>query len=150
MIRMRAARGGARGLVALLATATCLLVVAPQPAGAARPVEEEFAAMVNDTRMLAGKSSMTLKDRLSRIARRHSRRMANANRLFHSNLNRVLGKGGAAAAENVGYADSLSQLLRLFLNSPAHADNLLGNWSRTGVGIVKARGRIWITQVFKS
>ena len=147
---MTVARHPARRIVALVATTACLVAVAPAPAEAARPREERFAAMVDEVRQTAGKSSMNLSDRLSKVARRHSRRMAAANRLFHSNLSRLLGKGGGAVAENVGYAGDLPQLLRMFLNSPAHAKNLLGKWSKTGIGIVKARGRFWVTQIFRS
>lgn len=136
--------------IALAVAATCTLTLAPEPAQAARPKEERFAAMVDEVRQLAGKGSMSLSDRLSKKARRHSKRMARSNRLFHSNLHRLLSKNGRRVGENVGYGSDPGSLLRSFLNSPAHAQNLLGSWSRTGVGIVKRRGRIWITQIFKS
>ena len=53
-------------------------------------------------------------------------------------------------AENVGYGDSLPELLRAFLHSPPHEDNLLGHWDRTGIGIVKHGRRHWLTQIFRS
>ena len=104
--------------------------------------------MVNDVRATALLSTMSLSDRLSKIARRHSRRMARQRALSHSDLNGLLRSGASSAGENVGYGDDLSGLLKAFLNSPAHAENLLGKWNETGVGIVRSGGRLWITQIF--
>ncbi len=139
-----------RRLVALLATAACLVGLAPGPAQAARPREEQFAVMVNDVRATALLSSLSLSDRLSKIARRHSRRMAESGGLFHSDLSRLLRAGVNSVGENVGYGSDLAGLLKAFLNSPAHAQNLLGKWEQTGVGIVRRGGRLWITQIFRS
>jgi uncharacterized protein YkwD len=91
---------------------------------------------------------MKLSDRLSEVARKHSNRMAGQGELFHSNLERLLGPGIHAVGENVGYGGSLDDLLKAFLASPPHAENLLGDYQKTGVGIVRADGQIWITQVF--
>jgi uncharacterized protein YkwD len=140
----------ARRGAALVAVATCLLALAPEPAQAARPLEEEFAALVDQVRDASGKGSMSLSDRLSRTARHHSRRMAASGKLFHSNLSRLLSRSSGGVAENVGYGDSLTELLKAFLHSPPHKDNLLGGWDQTGVGVVKVGGRYWLTQIFRS
>jgi uncharacterized protein YkwD len=140
----------ARRLVAVLATAACLVGLAPGPAQAARPLEEEFAVMVGDLRSTGGLSTMSLSDRLSKRARKHSRRMARAGSLFHSDLSRLLGAGVSSVGENVGYGSDLPGLLKAFVHSPAHLDNLLGKWNQTGVGIVRRGGRLWITQIFRS
>ncbi|MGH2686798.1 MAG: CAP domain-containing protein, partial [Actinomycetota bacterium] len=150
MVTVAALRPMARRATTLVAVAACLVALAPASADAARPVEEQFATLVNEVRETSGKDSMSLSDRLSRTARRHSRRMARAGKLFHSNLNRLLSRRSGGVGENVGYGDSLPELLKAFMHSPPHEDNLLGGWRRTGVGIVKAGGRYWLTQIFRS
>ncbi len=140
----------ARRATTLVAVAACLVALSPGSADAARPLEEEFTALVNEVRETSGSSPMSLSDRLSRSARRHSRRMAATGKLFHSDLTRYLSRGNGSVGENVGYGDSLAELLKAFLHSPPHKDNLLGRWDRTGVGIVKVGGRYWLTQIFRS
>lgn len=136
-------------LTAVLLVSAALVAAAPQTAqAAARPIERRFANMINDTRSVATLSSMKLSDRLSEVARKHSRRMAAEGELYHSNLERLLGPGITAVGENVGYGGSLDELLKAFLASPPHAENILGDYRQTGVGVVRADGRIWITQVF--
>jgi uncharacterized protein YkwD len=150
MVHEAALRPMARRMAALVVVAACLVTFAPQPAEAARPLEERFATLVNDLRETSGKGSLSLSDRLSRRARHHSRRMASAGKLFHSDLSRLLSRRSGGTAENVGYGGSLTELLKAFLHSPPHQDNLLGGWRRTGIGIVKAGGRYWLTQIFRS
>ena len=150
MMLVTAVRPMLRRAATLIAVAACLVALAPAPAEAARPLEEQFATLVNDLRETSGKGAMSLSDRLSRTARRHSRRMASSGTLFHSDLTRLLSRRSGGVAENVGYGDSLPELLKTFLQSPPHQDNLLGGWRTTGVGIVKAGGRYWLTQIFRS
>ncbi len=138
-----------RRFAAALLVSAALVVSAPQAAQAtASPKERRFASMVNDTRGAATLSSMKLSNHLSDVARKHSKHMANKGELYHSNLERLLGPGITAVGENVGYGGSLDDLLKAFLASPPHAENLLGDYRQTGVGIVRADGQIWITQVF--
>ena len=145
-IRPRRAR---RRLVAGLLVSAALVAAAPQPAqAAARPVERQFARMVNATREASLLGSMTVSDRLSDVARRHTRRMAEQGQLYHSNLERLLGPGVSSVGENVGYGDSLEQLLAAFMASPPHAENILGGYRRTGVGVVRVDGQYWVTQIF--
>ena len=122
-----------------------LVAVIPQGAHAARPREVRFAGMVNDTRATALLPPLDLKERLSDIARKHSRRMAERGAVYHSNVERLL---NGSVAENVGSGNSLDGLLQAFLASPGHAQNILGSFTRTGVGVVRSDGRLWITQVF--
>jgi uncharacterized protein YkwD len=91
-----------------------LIAAAPQSAqAAATPKERRFASMINGTRTAATLNPMKLSNHLSDIARKHSKHMASKGELYHSNLERFLGK-----------------------------------YQKTGVGIVRADGQIWITQVF--
>ena len=138
-----------RRLSAALLVSAVLIAAAPQSAqAAARPIERRFASMINETRSAATLGSLKLSDRLSEVARKHSGRMAAHGELYHSNLERLLSTSIDAVGENVGRGGSLDDLLRAFLASPPHAENILGSYEKTGVGIVRADGQIWITQVF--
>jgi len=86
-------------------------------------------------------------------ARRHSDRMADRNRLFHSTeaqLDDILrGLGTRTHGENVGYASTLNQLKRAWMNSPSHRANILNaRYDHAGVGVAITRQRIWATVVF--
>jgi uncharacterized protein YkwD len=115
-----------------------------------RPVERRFARMVNDTRAATTLNPLKPTDRLTEVARRHSKRMAARGDLYHSDLNRLLGHGISSVGENVGMAGSLQEMLAAFMASPPHARNILGSYSRTGVGVFRADGRMWVTQIFAS
>lgn len=137
-----------RRLAAALVVSIALVAAAPRPAEAARAPERGFVHMVNATRATASLSSLSLSGRLSKVARRHSKRMAAQGKLYHSNLNRLLGRGFSSVGENVGTGGSLDGLLGAFMASPPHAQNILGDYSKTGVGVYRADGQLWITQVF--
>ncbi|MGH2710098.1 MAG: CAP domain-containing protein [Actinomycetota bacterium] len=133
----------------VLATLVAMLAASPEAAQATiRSREQTFAAMVNDTRALSLLNRLELQDNLCDIARRHSRRMAERGRLFHSKLERLLGNGRTSVAENVAYGGTLDSALKGFLGSPPHLENILGDYTMTGVGIVRRDGYLWITQIF--
>jgi uncharacterized protein YkwD len=138
-----------RGLALLVSAIVLLVPLQAQRADAATEEEIEFSTMVNEVRARNGVRSLKLTDRLSTLARRHSKQMADRNGLFHSNLRRTFQNFNyRMVAENVGYGTSLDQLLNAFLNSPPHRQNLLGRWDKTGVGVYRDGARIWLTQLF--
>jgi len=140
-----------RRIGASLLISAALVAAAPRPAEAAtRPAERRFARMVNETRGTATLSPLRLNNRLSHVARRHSKRMAARGELYHSDLNRLLGHGISSVGENVAMGGSLQEMLVAFMASPPHAQNILGTYSRTGVGVYRGAGRLWITQIFAS
>lgn len=138
----------ARRSTMVVATLVAILLATPQAADAARPVERRFVQLVNDTRSTVTMSSLEMNEHLTKVARRHSRRMANQGELYHSDLDRLLGPGVSSVGENVGYGSSMEELLAAFMASPPHAQNILGGFRQTGVGVVRVDGRYWITQIF--
>jgi uncharacterized protein YkwD len=142
------ARWPARRTSVLVATLVALLLWGSQPAHAARARERQFAQMVNDARGLALLSPLELNEELTLIARRHSKRMADRGKLFHSKLDRLLGDGRSRVAENVAYGGTLHSALEGFLDSPPHLANIMGDYDETGVGIIRRDGVLWITQIF--
>jgi uncharacterized protein YkwD len=126
----------------------CLLLAAP-PAGATTETERAVHALVNEAREEVGRRVVGLSDRLSRIARQHSRAMADRQTLFHSCLTCRIGGNWRRLAENVGYGGSLEIVHRAFMDSAPHRSNILGRGFRQlGVGVVRAGGRLWVTQIF--
>ncbi len=118
-------------------------------AAADQGLAAQYEATVNSLRQSRGLQPLSSGPRLTRLAQKHSRKMAKQHRLVHSDLQRLLGGGIHAAGENVGFGGSLDQVHQAFLQSPAHAGNLLaGKWRETGIGVYKQGGRIWITQIF--
>jgi uncharacterized protein YkwD len=138
-----------RGLAFLVSAMVMLVPLQAQRAEAVTEDEAAFSSMVNDIRDQHGVRSLKLTERLSSLARRHSRQMAARNQLYHSNLRRTFrGFNYRMVGENVGYGGSLDQLLNAFLDSPPHRQNLVGRWRRTGVGVYWDGDRVWITQLF--
>jgi uncharacterized protein YkwD len=138
-----------RGLAFLLSALILLVPLQAQRAGAITDEEATFAAMVNDVRFGTGVRTLRVTDRLSKVARRHSRQMAVRGELYHSDLRRAFrGFTYRMVGENVGFGGSLDELLEAFLDSPPHRQNLVANWKKTGVGVYWNGGRVWITQVF--
>jgi uncharacterized protein YkwD len=139
-----------RRALVLLVSGVVLLV--PLHTGRAEAVSDDegaFATMVNDVRSRNGIRQLKVTERLSSLARRHSKRMAERNTLYHSNLRRVFrGFNYRMVGENVGYGASLDQLLDAFLDSPPHRQNLVGTWRKTGIGVYWKGDGLWITQLF--
>lgn len=138
-----------RGLVILVSAIVMLIPLHAQRAEAVSDEEATFGAMMNQVRDNHGVRTLRVTERLSDLARRHSRKMAKQNQLFHSDLRRTFrGFNYRMVGENVGYGASLDQLLDAFMDSPPHRQNLVGRWKRTGVGVYREGDRVWITQLF--
>jgi uncharacterized protein YkwD len=138
-----------RALALLVSGVVLLLPLHVERAEAISDDEGAFASMVNDVRSRNGAPQLNVTERLSSLARRHSERMAERGELYHSNLRRVFrGFNYQMVGENVGYGGSLDQLLRAFMNSPAHRQNIVGTWRKTGVGVYWQGDRVWVTQLF--
>jgi uncharacterized protein YkwD len=110
-----------------------------------------MAGMVNDDRSGHGVASVSFQAAISDMARRHSQEMASKGALFHSSCLDCLRRhhGWMVVGENVGYASTLPQLNRAFMGSPDHRRNILCDcFTRVGIGVVKAHGLFWVTEVF--
>jgi uncharacterized protein YkwD len=140
-----------RGLAILVSAIVMLIPLQGQRAEAVSDDEVAFGVMMNRVRDNHGARTLRVTERLSELARRHSRKMATQNQLFHSDLRRTFrGFNYRMVGENVGYAGSLDQLLDAFMDSPPHRENLVARWRKTGVGVYWQGDRVWVTQVFLS
>jgi uncharacterized protein YkwD len=150
--RMLAIDGTHRLRQALLLLLAAILITVPvlaRPAAALTADEVTFAAMMNDARSKHSVRRLRVTERMSKVARKHSARMANKGELYHSNLRRTFrGFNYRVVGENVGYGSSLQQVMNAFMDSQPHAENVLGKWRRSGVGVAWRGDRVYVTQLF--
>lgn len=88
---------------------------------------------------------------LSTYAWRHSKRMARADRVYHTDdlYQHVRSYDPVVWGENVGMARYLTTVRRLWMHSSGHRSNILKrSFRRIGIGVVKARGAVWVTAIF--
>ncbi|HVS62132.1 MAG TPA: CAP domain-containing protein [Thermoanaerobaculia bacterium] len=94
---------------------------------------------------------------LNAAAREHSRRMAGGRVSFgHDDFAQRVASLPArpqAAAENVARlvssTDAVDRVLEEWSTSRSHRNNLLGDWSHTGIGVASARdGSLYVTQIY--
>ena len=133
-------------VVALLASAW-----APAQAGSRSNYRARLLRMINDRRVHHDIRRLDINLKLSRYAKRHSAEMADRRRLFHTNdlYSRVRAYRATAWGENVGVGGTLHRVVRAFMKSDAHRYNILNRrFAKTGIGVVKRGGRVWITQIF--
>ena len=115
------------------------------------PRRNRMVYLLNQTRLSHGRPVFRVNATLSHRAWLHSKAMAQHNRLFHtSNLyDAVRVYRPSAWAENVGMAGTLSRVRTLWMRSAGHRANILNaRYRRVGIGVVKARGLVWITAIF--
>jgi uncharacterized protein YkwD len=133
-------------VAALLVSALLAQVLASSPADASS--QHQLLRLINAARRHHGVHELRTGRRVTRLARRHSRRMARSRTLFHSSSLGRLGRWG----ENVGYTyRSVRSIHRAFMRSREHRWNILHrSFRRVGIGLDKARGRLWVTEIFSS
>lgn len=148
-------------LIASVLLAAMLIVglinVGPAEAGArrARRVEKR---LVNHERKPRERRAVRLNLRLSRIAQRHSRKMARRDRLYHNSslASQVDNMAWRTLGENVGVGpsfDGIRPSLRVlhdaFMASTPHRKNILNRpFRKVGVGVASKDGKTWVTVVF--
>jgi uncharacterized protein YkwD len=107
--------------------------------------------LLNQTRRNHDLPVFRLNRDLSISAYRHSKRMAEQNRLFHTDdLYRLLRSYHPSTwGENVGMAGRLRRVKELWMHSSGHRANILRRaFRRVGVGAIEVRGSVWVTVIF--
>lgn len=116
--------------------------------------EKSFKNKINAERADLGLSKLKMDPELSKVAKVHSRRMARLNVLEHSKTERLKSRvtNWKILGENVGVGGGVTSLHRAFMDSPAHADNVLyTTFKRVGVGVKTGdSGRMWVTVIFEA
>lgn len=116
--------------------------------------EKSFKNKINAERADLGLRKLRLDPELSKVAKVHSRRMARLSVLEHSKTERLKNRvtNWKILGENVGVGGGVTSLHRAFMDSPAHADNVLyTTFKRVGVGVKTGdNGRMWVTVIFEA
>jgi uncharacterized protein YkwD len=145
--------GRRTALASLLVAALLVQGLATEPARAGDTVQNraEMLQLTNDDRADRDRDELRLNDRLSRYARRHSRKMAERDELFHTPdlADKLRGTGWSIGAENVGMGPSLEALEDAFMASRPHRKNILrAGFERAAIGVAESRGSFWVTVIF--
>ncbi|HWL90901.1 MAG TPA: CAP domain-containing protein [Actinomycetota bacterium] len=115
------------------------------------PRRNNMLQLLNQTRRNHGLATFRLNAQLSHFAWLHSKRMANRNQIFHTNnlYDAVRAYHPSTWGENVGKAGRLTRVRSLWMHSSGHRANILkARYRRIGIGVVKARGAVWVTAIF--
>ena len=124
------------------------------------PSERLFARELNQLREDHGKERLRVDPELWRVARQHSREMAEQGFLVHSTAEelskrvtdwQVLGENiGVASGEKDEMADVVERLLQAFYDSAEHRRIMLsGRWKHFAVGVVWRDDTMWVTILFE-
>ncbi len=100
---------------------------------------------------------LTMNNYIAAEAERHSRDMASGRTAFghggfDGRMHRIMNKfaPSGSGAENVAYGNvSAEAVVNMWIHSPGHRRNMLGNYNLTGIGIASGRGgTLYFTQIF--
>lgn len=135
-------------LLTSLALTAPLTVTAPS-ASADVSAAEYLVGRINEARANHGLPRLRVSADLASYARAHSVSMLRHRTLFHTSNFGVL-CCWSSISENVGYDSSARRVHRALMNSPSHRANILDPTKKAvGVGIARADGDIWVTQIFR-
>jgi len=116
--------------------------------------EYGFHQLVNQARAQSGLGALTRDTAADTVARAWSGRMAQSGSLAHNpnlaaEVDRTVTTQWTRLGENVGVGWDVRGLHDAFMNSPGHRANVLGDFNRVGIGVVRnPDGRLWVTFVF--
>jgi len=134
------------------ALAGSVSLVGAEPALATTTPRQQMLALTNQSRADHHVPRLKLNTRLSKMATRHSRQMAQQNTLFHTaNIPGELRHWHWSVwGENVGMTtDTLPTLETAFMNSPVHRENILNRrFTHVGIGVAHINGAYWVTVTF--
>jgi uncharacterized protein YkwD len=142
-----------RRFVVVLATSAILsLVVAGAASASASAAESRLIALHNEQRASYGLSPLRSSSALNALARRYSQRMAAAGSVWHMASLGADVAGWLEIGDNVGMSNDLYRLMRGFMASPDHRDNILhATYTLIGVGIVApGDGEYYVTVIFEA
>jgi len=143
-----------RAILPVLVASLLLVVTVPTAAGAGTRIERyrgKLMDLVNEKRQARGIPRLHIRAGLNDDAQRHSARMARERRLFHTPdlSSKVRTFRPHIWGENVGYGSTMRQVVNAWMRSAPHRSNLLNRrFDGTGVGVVRAGGRYWLTMIY--
>jgi len=115
--------------------------------------ERSFKLKINQERAELGLAKLRLDPELSKVALKHTNEMVAKNELYHTSSQQLKNRvtNWNVLGENVGVGGGVDSLHKAFMNSPAHAANVLNSgFKHVGVGVVKKGDRLWVTIIFEA
>ena len=141
-----------------------LITLSSKPVNAASDVaamEKSVHRQINKYRSSKGLPPLKLNGEISKIARQHSKRMADKQVAFGHNgsssrynkISKLVKYRGVAenVAYNMGYRNPGKSTVDGWIKSPGHHRNMVGKYQVTGIGVAKnSKGEYYFTQLFVS
>jgi uncharacterized protein YkwD len=146
--------GAATLVVMLIATCLAAVVALAIPASAASPTDEQgFVDKINQERTSRNLRPLIFDLKIRDVARAWSDHMAATGTFAHNpNYAQQIPSGWTRAAENIasgsGTSATVAVLHQALMNSSGHRANILGDFTRVGVGVTVTGGKMWVTQDF--
>lgn len=147
-----------RSTAVLVFTIAALVMGFAPPPAAAEEAEQGLLTALNAIRTAEGRPSLEGDSSVDVIAEAWSGVMAARDELAHNpDLPTQLPGAWERGGENVGYAvktgateaELVDRIMAAFLDSSGHRDNMLGDWTHVGVGVVVTdAGKMWVTLDF--
>ncbi|HOG64243.1 MAG TPA: CAP domain-containing protein [Spirochaetota bacterium] len=123
-----------------------------------RTVERRAFDLINQYRRSIGLPSLIWNEAIARQCRNHSQYMANRGSLSHDNFSQRLNNlrssmqvmaGAENVAMNYNMPDPALVAKNGWIRSPGHHKNIKGNYTHSGMGVVRTSdGKYYLTQVF--
>ena len=119
--------------------------------------EQQLFALINQERSKAGLTSLTLDERLTRAARKHSQLMIERDSLAHQLLGedplvmRLSAEGVRCDhdGENIALNGDVDSAHAALMGSPGHRSNILSDhFNSVGIGVVRSGDLVYVTEDF--
>jgi len=150
--QVAARRGGCVAvLIGLLVVfATACNVEPPAPTTTSMADVATAYGLLNQFRAQHGVGSLARTAELDAKAQAQAEAMATSGQLFHSYLPAGLAPGWRGLGENVAFAPVVASAQGWLEGSPPHRANMVnGSFNLVGIGVVRARGVVWVVQDFE-
>ncbi|MHB8055782.1 MAG: CAP domain-containing protein [Candidatus Aminicenantales bacterium] len=142
--------------VLVFASVACDYFLKDAVPGNISEIEKRVFDLVNGARVQHGLDILVWNDAIADVARGHSKDMADGTVPFGHDgfterfaaIRKII--PASAGAENVAYTTSADSVVLLWLDSPEHKQQIVGNYDYTGVGVAwaLADGEYYFTQIF--
>lgn len=143
---------GARGLAAVLLTATLALVgvgaVGVQSASASEA--DTIGSLVNDARAANGQAGLLRNAAMDAVALKWAQQMAASNSMVHNpSYSAQIPAGWTRAGENIAMGQPTPTAMHTaWMNSPGHRANILGDFTDVGIAFITVNGVTWGVEDF--
>lgn len=142
---------GARGLAAVLLTATLALVGVGASAQSASASEADtIGSLVNEARAANGQAGLLRSAAMDAVAMQWATQMAASNGMVHNpGYSTQIPAGWTGAGENIAMGQPTPGAMHTaWMNSPGHRANILGDFTDVGIAFITVDGVTWGVEDF--